>query len=621
MTDHITSSDQTYPGPSLPTIDHIRLLVLQPGSEDEKISCELVVSDLDSALPYESLSYTWGDRSNRSLINIFTSSSGSQKTFPVTSNCYSALSRLRLKSEPRILWIDAVCIDQDNVSEKNHQVGLMSKIYSRAANVVIHLGDAGQDSDMAIDFIKECDDPTSDSSSLSHPKSDALVQALGNFFRRNWFTRIWVIQEAMLPPNGIVYCGSKSLSWSAILNFSKWNTDMKWMAELPYVVSSSKQSLSKIALHSETGTAMLKTLIRTRYCGATDPRDKIYALLPLLPLLHNPDSRSLTLTPRYDDPLVKVYTDSAVALLRDSGFEILRSVQGGSKIYGLPSWVPDWSVPPQRQMLDSAYRVSSSGSLWRKVNVGDVAHTPEIIDGGSTLRVHGYSCGKIAKMSSIYRAGEGIFPLREWITVVRNFEPAASIDRKSVSNYDMIDDPRECLKYHFYATICAAGFSYDDAIQNFIRDEEEKDEDSLGDIDSKTRWEDLVRIEASKHRGKPNSGDAELHFTGIPFHLAATKFPPSYRAYVQYVLKNCHSRHFMVTEKGYMGLVPDGAEIGDEIIICVGAKIPFAFRKVKAQFDEQTRMQFQLIGECSVEEIAWESLRHKSFAVEEIHIL
>ncbi|KAH7078181.1 heterokaryon incompatibility protein-domain-containing protein [Paraphoma chrysanthemicola] len=620
MTVQITSSDQTYPGPSLPTLDHIRLLVLQPASEDERISCELVVSDLDSALPYESLSYTWGDHSNRSLINILAPSSSSQKAFPVTSNCYSALSRLRFKSEPRILWIDAICIDQDNVSEKNHQIGLMFKIYSRAANVVIYLGDAEQDSDMAIDFIKECDDPTSNSSSLSHPKSDALVQALEKFFRRHWFTRIWVIQEAMLLTNGIVYCGSKSLSWSAIQNFSKWNTDTKWIAQLPYVVSSSKQSLLKIALHSETGTAMLKTLIRTRYCGATDPRDKVYALLPLLPLLNDPGSQPLTLTPRYDDPLVKVYTDSAVALLRDSGFEILRSVQGGSKIDGLPSWVSDWSVPPQRQMLDSAYRVSSSGSVWRKTDVGDVAHTPEVIDGGSTLRVHGYSCGKITKMSSVYRAGEGIFPLREWRDVVRNYEPAASIDRQSVSIYNMVD-PRERLRYHFYSTICAAGFSYDDAIRRFIRDEEQKDDDSVSEKDSTTRWEDLVRNEASKHREKSKSGDAQLPFTDIPFHLAATKFAPSYRAYVQYVLRNCHSRHFVVTEKGYMGLVPGGAEIGDEMFLCVGAKIPFAFRKVEGELNEQKERQFQLLGECFVEEIAWKSLKYKTVAVEEIHIV
>jgi Uma2 family endonuclease len=119
---------------------------------------------------------------------------------------------------------DAVCINQSNLSERNHQVTLMSKIYSQAAGVVIYLGEATENSDLAVDFIVECDSPTSGTSSLSYPKSGQLIQALNRFFRRPWFTRVWVIQEVTLPGSGTAYCGKKTLAWSAIKNFHNWNT-------------------------------------------------------------------------------------------------------------------------------------------------------------------------------------------------------------------------------------------------------------------------------------------------------------------------------------------------------------------------------------------------------------
>ncbi|KAF5557307.1 mRNA 3 end-processing YTH1 [Fusarium napiforme] len=176
-----TQLAQPYPGPPLLSPSHIRLICLRPGT-DEGIHCELMVVSIDSAPSYEALSYTWGDPSITETITMTTQGFETMQQFSVTSNCFSALKRLRYEDRTRVLWIDALAIDQSNVNERNYQVSLMSKIYSQAAVVVVYLGDAAGNSDLAIEFIMECYDPSPNTTSLSFPKSDILMQALRRTF-------------------------------------------------------------------------------------------------------------------------------------------------------------------------------------------------------------------------------------------------------------------------------------------------------------------------------------------------------------------------------------------------------------------------------------------------------
>jgi hypothetical protein len=120
---------------------HIRLLALRPAFTDaQPIICSLKEVSLDdyedagSPLPYEALSYTWGARTHTIPILC------DRKTLMVTPNCESALRHLRRMFKDRLLWIDAACIDQQSVEEKNVQVPLMGEIYSAATRAVIWLG-------------------------------------------------------------------------------------------------------------------------------------------------------------------------------------------------------------------------------------------------------------------------------------------------------------------------------------------------------------------------------------------------------------------------------------------------------------------------------------------------
>lgn len=121
---------------------HIRLLALRPAFTDaQPIICSLKEVSLDdydgegaSPRPYEALSYTWGARTG--TIPILCDG----KTLLVTPNCESALRHLRQMFKDRLLWIDAACINQQSVEEKNVQVPLMGEIYSAATRAVIWLG-------------------------------------------------------------------------------------------------------------------------------------------------------------------------------------------------------------------------------------------------------------------------------------------------------------------------------------------------------------------------------------------------------------------------------------------------------------------------------------------------
>ncbi|KAK2754755.1 ankyrin repeat and sam domain containing protein 6 [Colletotrichum kahawae] len=108
------------------------------------ICCELFevqVTERGCDTPYEALSYVWGssDLTHRIEVN--------GKELSITANLHVALSHLRLIDADRVLWVDAVCIDQNNHKERGHQVQQMGDIYHQARQVVVWLGEATSETD------------------------------------------------------------------------------------------------------------------------------------------------------------------------------------------------------------------------------------------------------------------------------------------------------------------------------------------------------------------------------------------------------------------------------------------------------------------------------------------
>ncbi|PQE14256.1 hypothetical protein CJF31_00006829 [Rutstroemia sp. NJR-2017a BVV2] len=147
---------------------------------------------------YEALSYTWGGSDKSCSISI------GRQNLPVTENLYKALLHLQDRSLERILWIDALCIDQENLEERGQQVQLMSKIYSKAARVLIWLGETAHESDKALETIRII----AEDNSTNSLKDTATQQAVLALLERSWFQRIWVLQEVAAARQILVICGS-----------------------------------------------------------------------------------------------------------------------------------------------------------------------------------------------------------------------------------------------------------------------------------------------------------------------------------------------------------------------------------------------------------------------------
>jgi hypothetical protein len=112
---------------------------------------------------------------------------------PVTTNLHAALSRLRDHSFERIIWVDAVCINQADLQERGHQVQSMAKIYRTANCVIIWLGETAKDSDRALEEIRVA----AGEESTNSLNSKASQQAILALLQRPWFRRIWVREQSL----------------------------------------------------------------------------------------------------------------------------------------------------------------------------------------------------------------------------------------------------------------------------------------------------------------------------------------------------------------------------------------------------------------------------------------
>ena len=181
-----------YHGSSLPA-GSIRLLRLLPcPDEDFRIECTLFpygLLDSASTHPFEALSYVWGSPGNfqRILVNGF--------ECVVGENLHAALLHLRDRFIERVIWVDAICINQEDTTEKGYQVQSMAKIYAKASRVLVWLGSATATSKQALDRIREAGwqrTATEASTQVTEQGTQASEQAVVNLLKRPWFQRIWV---------------------------------------------------------------------------------------------------------------------------------------------------------------------------------------------------------------------------------------------------------------------------------------------------------------------------------------------------------------------------------------------------------------------------------------------
>ncbi|KAI4941406.1 hypothetical protein J4E86_010438 [Alternaria arbusti] len=134
----------------------IRVLEVAPSRGRGIVKCTMKrISLLDNPVPvYETISYCWGPPRARSIMRL----NGHRIRVPASSE--AAIKRMRLNDRPRVLWIDAICIDQSSTTERSAQVAFMATVYSAAKHNLIYLGE--DDVDMAERAMKALQDVMND---------------------------------------------------------------------------------------------------------------------------------------------------------------------------------------------------------------------------------------------------------------------------------------------------------------------------------------------------------------------------------------------------------------------------------------------------------------------------
>jgi ankyrin repeat protein len=277
-----------------------RLLRLVRGS-GKIIECALVDAWLDEEIliPYSALSYTWGGNQKKEFV---TMEDGS--ILNITSNLYFALLNLREQHSDRILWVDAICIDQDNPHEQGHQVRQMANIYKKAEEVIIWLGLSDPTTELIMDSMQRLKELTNDAyrnwkidddrwtvtweqelsgSADKHPDLyEQRRSALKALLENPWFRRVWIIQEAANARRAKILCGTKSVPASMLSimtslissSSSRLVADSRTQAVLDVLPGPSRSS-SWWSQNRDLHTLMEKF----GNCEASNPRDKIFALL------------------------------------------------------------------------------------------------------------------------------------------------------------------------------------------------------------------------------------------------------------------------------------------------------------------------------------------------------
>lgn len=267
----------------------IRVLELAPGEGGWPLEVELVNLDLDEDPEYSALSYVWGSATDRTKIKC----NGCETE--VTKNLAEALRHLRHESESRYLWVDALCINQQDVEEKGHQVAMMKDIYAYSKDVLVWLGpdEEGLSTGLFKD-IEEVLDSLEGAMEKNYEdldwvqwlrvgeSSSPLLDKLFLLFKREYFTRTWVIQEVGLTNRPLAHWGK------SVVNFNK--IGLIAMACLKYF----RLALSSLGYLKEfervanlyqtylprPGSQRLYDIIhRTRLNQVTDSRDKVYAFI------------------------------------------------------------------------------------------------------------------------------------------------------------------------------------------------------------------------------------------------------------------------------------------------------------------------------------------------------
>ncbi|KAK8127080.1 uncharacterized protein PG998_002839 [Apiospora kogelbergensis] len=544
-----------------------------PNGSSQFLVCEIDEFDVnDVATPYKALSYSWEDGDDQGTVYIMCNATAVQ----VSTHLYKALVRLRSDTEPVKVWVDSLCINQKDNSERTHQVKIMREIYQHSSEVIVWLGDSKEHDNLLptctrslldIDYLFDwCGDKRDFSKLEAYYDPDSarlrrfyfddftrdifgalcMVHALaaGIFafqipaFRnleeaapimrgfeaiagKSWWERVWVVQEVVVAERVTVMYGKTSVPWEMLckaadqLNRSQQNCHLDSM--YPYLRKG--QALADFARlvtdiestrkiwRSRTPLVLLQLLRKFRSRKASDPKDKVFALLGLVQFWagHQPMHAD------YNHSIESTFLGTMMMLISSmKSLSVLAGSTGRSYLRAsrAPSWVIDWGFPAEANeytRLKSIILYSAGGGLQGNVR----------LHGGGILESPAYWVGKVATL------GEEL--------VVE----AATRMRGTVSSWEKL----------------LLAYVLDSSLRGLSRAED--------------FWRTLIGdVEYVLEDGQPiQEGDDGAD----EFHRASSDAQLGWR--------------FFITEEGRIGIGPKDMRVGDDVAILCGSQVPFVLRQ------------------------------------------
>lgn len=383
----------------------IRLIDLEVGEYEAEIRCSLTTWDLSTNPMYAALSYTWGDP----LAVPYRTAKPSKvvwcngESLLITANLYEALLKLRgfrmsVNASTLLLWIDAICINQDDQAERGDQVAIMGEIYAKASAVISWLGHEDKNAKVAIKMINDILLPVAElweaegEDTFAYTFNDPTLfkrlrlplvtpeewEAFILFFERQYFHRCWIVQEVSLSGKAVVMCGPLLIEWRRITKVSQFLICSGWIPLLetfnksrtiPGPTMAVPGILTGITFHclstrphcgagqgnnwnqfqTAKAYAFLELLLfKTHYFQATDPRDNIFAVLSIVSYIYQlKEPKVQFMRPNYSMPVQDVFVAiTSDIIMNTQRVQLLSLAQNKAdrRVPGLPSWVPDFSA-------------------------------------------------------------------------------------------------------------------------------------------------------------------------------------------------------------------------------------------------------------------------------------
>ncbi|KAF2841182.1 HET-domain-containing protein [Patellaria atrata CBS 101060] len=553
--------------------EEIRVLLLSPSNkQDIPLHCSLEHRLLSDERSFTALSYVWGDMPDSDLADHVQVICDGHR-IAVTWNLWHALQWLRREDQVLHIWVDALCINQSDIEEKEAQILLMRSLYGKAAETYVWIAHfpvfptekthlafvflfAWWQNRNSFDALKILE--LQDSSEVKVEISQALIGLLNS----PWFTRVWIVQEVILAQFALICCGDMKVPWEVLCQWvtnivdsyaiarvlrdplqvilmktngaqliSLWNTTRKHHLRM---------RLSKTAFgaifpryrNSDWTLRLFRTLLFSRNQCATDARDHVYGVLGLT-------SDELEIS--YSKPIEEVFTHVAIhSIMQTRTLDVISAALGfGSELLGTSS---------------------------RRGPKNLVIHSPDLFS--RTGRLPGLSAAyEFSRRAMFLGPPPAYAPLPSWV-------PDWSSNRRYPYFIYLVDDRDEKETFHaaldtraevmFFANktlMVAKGFMFD--VVESTHSAKVLDESLLGDIDIE-RKKVILSIMTLATSVPPNISSAH-DGTWLDSHKRDVYWQEDWQVYIK-------------TRKSYFGRVRENVRPGDVICILLGGKIPYVLR-------------------------------------------